>query len=300
MPLLPTTPELAALDVFVSVVELGSLSKAARAHHLTQPSVSSRIASLEAQLGLTLLERSPTGSVPTAAGALVAGWAGQVLQSAAELTAGVAALKARRSGRLRVAASLTIAEYLLPAWLETFLRNRPDSSIALDVHNSAEVLRRLEAGRADLGFIESPMATPSMEEHVVARDRLVVLVGRSHPWAGRGSVSLEEFAATPLVLRETGSGTRDALESVLALLGHGPPRSALVLGSTSAVRGAVLTGHSPAVLSDRAVAADLAAGGLVRIDVPGLMIERRLRAVWPTGRQLPPLALALLAELPSV
>jgi len=125
MPLAPTTPELAALDLFVSVVELGSLSKAAAAHGIAQPSASSRVRYLEQQVGLTLLERTPSGSTPTAAGSLVAGWAEQVLRAASELNAGVDALKARRSGRLRIAASFTIAEYLLPPWLETFLRHRP-------------------------------------------------------------------------------------------------------------------------------------------------------------------------------
>ncbi len=299
MALAPTTPELGALDLFVSVVKLGSLSKAAEAHRIAQPSASSRIRSLERQLGLTLLERSPTGSIPTVAGGLVAGWAEGVLRSADELNAGVAALKARRAGRLRVAASLTIAEYLLPAVLEQFLRNRPDDSIKLEVLNSSLVLDHLASGSADLGFIESPVPTPSMHEHVVAFDRLVAVVGRAHPWAMLGEVPIEALVTTPLILRERGSGTRDALTEAMRALGHGEPMSALELGSTSAVRAAVVSGGSPTVISHRAVEADLEAGSLVAIDVPGLEIDRRLRAVWPIDRELPPLAAALLAQLPG-
>lgn len=299
MALPSTTPDLAALDLFVSVVELGSLSKAAAVHHIAQPSASSRIRALERRLGLTLLERTPAGSVPTPAGDLVAGWAEAVLQSTSELNAGVEALKARKAGRLRVVASLTIAEYLLPAWLEKFLRNRPDESIRLEVANSALVLDRLAARQADLGFVESPVTTESMDEQVVAHDRLVVVVGPRHPWVRRGRVAFEELASTPLVLRESGSGTRDALESALAAAGLPTPSSALELGSTAAVRAAVAAGNSPTVISERAVVADVAAGSLVEIEVDGLEIERRLRALWPKGQSLPPLAVALLASLPA-
>ncbi len=299
MPLAANTPELAALDLFVSVVNWGSLSKAASAHHITQPSASSRIRTLERQLGVTLLERSPGGSTPTVAGSLVAGWAEGVLQSASELTAGVDALKARRSGRLRVSASLTIAEYLLPPWLEQFLRNRPDDSVELEVANSSIVLDHLANGTADLGFIESPLPTPGMHEQVVARDRLITVVGRQHPWALRPHIPIEALVGTPLVVREQGSGTREALEEALAALGHAPPPSALELGSTSAVRAAVISGRSPTVVSSRAVQADLDAGSLIAIDVEGLSIERRLRAVWPTSKTLPPLAADLLKQLPD-
>ncbi|MEM7275997.1 MAG: LysR family transcriptional regulator [Actinomycetota bacterium] len=298
MPLDPTTPELSALDLFVSVVNLGSLSKGAAAHHISQPSASSRILGLEQRLGLTLLDRSPTGSTPTAAGSLVAGWAESVLRSANELQAGVAALKASRSGRLRVAASYTIAEYLLPPWLEQFLRNRPDDSVELVVANSTAVLDLLAEGRAELGFIESPLPTPTMTEQVVAHDRLIAVVGRHHPWAGFGSIPLEALLTTSLVVRERGSGTRETLESALSELGHPPPPAALELGSTSAIRAAVMAGGPPTVLSHRAVAFDLDAGSLVEVPIDGLRIERRLRAVWPRTASLPPLAEALLKQLP--
>lgn len=297
MPLPPTTPTLAALDLLVSVVELGSLSKAAAAHHIAQPSASSRVRYLERQLGLNLLERSASGSTPTAAGSLVAGWAEATLRSAQMLTAGVDALKAKRAGRLRIAASLTIAEYLLPSWLERLLRNRPADSIKLEVANSEEVLKRLIDHQVDLGFIESVTPTPSMNEQVVAHDRLVVVVGRQHGWGRGGSVSVEELSATPLILRERGSGTREALEVALADLGYPMPTSALELGSTAAVRAAVIAGTSPTVISHRAVAAEFAAGTLVEVAVPGLHIDRPLRAVWPKGQPLPPLAVDLLSGL---
>lgn len=298
MPLPPTTPELASLDLFLSVVKLGSFSAAAKAHQVAQPSVSARIQSLERQLGVQLFERSPTGSTPTTNGSLVAGWAEKVLQSVDELQAGVAALTAETATPLRVAASYTIAEYLLPPVLEKFLRNRSADTIRLDVANSSAVLAALTDGRADLGFIESPTAAAGMREQLVATDRLVAVVGRGHPWRRRRRpVTAETVAGASLVVREPGSGTREALDVALAERGFDPPTTALELGSTAAVRAAVVGGGPPAVMSRLAVAADLDAGSLFEIEVEGLRVDRRLRAVWPKAAKLPTLARELLAHL---
>jgi len=286
VPLPPTTPELHALDVYVSVVELGSLSRAAARHHITQPSVSGRIRTLERQLGLTLLERTPNGSHPTVAGRVVAEWAEGVLRSAEELNVGVAALKAQRSGRLRVAASLTIGEYLLPGWLQQFVRRHPGDAVTLDVANSTAVLDLLRRGRADLGFIESPGAVDDMTEQVVAHDRLRLVVGRSHPWARRQSISVDAVVTTPMVLREPGSGTREAFEAALRGLADTEPIAALELGSTAAIRAAVIGGGPPTVISERAIEGALEVGDLIALDVPGLEVSRRLRAVWPRTTEL--------------
>ena len=119
----------------------------------------------------------------------------------------------------------------------------------------------------------------------------------AHPWANRRTVTVETLAATPLVTREAGSGTREALEAALAALDLGPPTAILELGSTSAVRSAVLDGNSPTVISRLAVAAELDAGSLIEIEVKDLAISRSLRAVWPRRNPLPPLAVQLLDSL---
>ena len=298
MPLPHDFPDLAALDLFRSVVDLGSVSRAAEAHGVAQPSASSRIRTLERQLGLRLLERSPTGSRPTPDGQLVADWTVDLLRRADDLAASVASLKAEQSGLLRIAASYTIAEYLLPPWLETFLADRPTDSVTLEVTNSRAVLDRLASGAVDLGFVESQNVPATLDQQAVAHDELVPVVSARHPWATRASVDLAELATTPLVLRERGSGTRAALEALLAAHGHDPPPSALDLGSISAVRIAVVNGSSPTVISRLAVADDLTNGRLAELNVPGFSIERTLRAVWPRRTELSRLASALLATLP--
>lgn len=297
VPLSASFPDLTALDLFTTVIEVGSLGKAAKVHGIAQPSVSSRIRNLERQLGVTLLERTTTGCVPTPEGIVVSGWADAILHAAHDLEAGLVALKAEQVGRLRIAASYTIAEYLLPAWLGRFTREHPSDTVALTVENSTNVLAELERGETDLGFIETPLQTPSMEETAVGHDQLVAVVPASHPWTKKRSVSMKDLAETPLVMREKGSGTREALEQALAEAGHGAPTSVLELGSTSAVRSAVISGNSPTVISRLAVADEIAAGQLAEVRVTGLKIERDLRAVWPKGKELPRLAAALLADI---
>ena len=154
-------------------------------------------------------------------------------------------------------------------------------------------------GHVDLGFIESPIDTV-MNEQTVATDELIVVVAPDHPWASRSQISLDAILTTPMVLREAGSGTRETFAHHLEELGHDAPMAALELGSTSAVRAAVATGTHPTVISRLAVDADLAAGSLIEIEVPGLKIVRRLRAVWPKRTSLPPLAEALLRRLPDL
>ena len=122
MPLPPRVSDLGPYDVLLSVAALGSMGRAAAAHGVSQAAVSARIRSLEGALGLTLLERSPQGTRLTATGALVADWARVAVDAAAALDEGVTALRTERDTRLRVAASLTVAEYLLPRWLVALRR----------------------------------------------------------------------------------------------------------------------------------------------------------------------------------
>lgn len=283
MTLTSRVPDLAALDLLLSVARLGSLGQAAREHGISQPSATARVKTMERLVGLALLDRSPRGSRLTPAGMLVADWARGVVEAAEALDAGVAALRAERDSQLRVAASLTVAEYLLPGWLVTLRRDRPATAVSLQVGNSSDTAKLVRDGHADVGFVEGPQLPPGLSGLVVARDLLKVVVAPGHPWARRRTpVPAAELAATPLIQREPGSGTRSALVKALARIAE-PVAPLLELASTTAVKAAAGTGAGPAVLSSLAVADDLATGRLVAVPVAGVELSRRLRAVWPAG-----------------
>ncbi len=284
MPLPPTFPDLVSLDLFVTVARLGSVSRAAEVHQLSQPSVSNRLTRLERQLKLTLLDRGPSGSVPTPEGALVAEWASALLDAAELLRVGAASLSTKRRSRLRVAASFTVAEHLLPGWLGTFHRVEPLHAVELEVINSTMVLERLRSGSTSLGFIESPDRAAGLRTQVVAVDELVVIVSPTHPWVRRRApLNAEDLAATPLVMREVGSGTRETLDVRLKQHGQDPVEPALELGSNTAVRAAVAAGVAPGVLSRLAVVSELESGRLVAVAFPNFDLTRELRAVWNPG-----------------
>lgn len=289
-------PDLSALEVLVTVAHTGSLNTAAAELGRTQQAVSARITAIEAQTGITMVTRTPRGSTLTAAGVVVAEWAARLLEVAAELDAGIAALRHDRQVRLRVAASLTISERLLPGWLVR-LKGGPGqpggagTEVTLTAVNSDEVTLRVRAGQDDIGFVEGPRAPRGCRSRIIGYDRLVVVVPPRHPWvARRTALRAEELAATALVTREPGSGTRAALQVALAraLDGQIPSAApALELATTAAVRAAVIAGAGPAVLSALVIGDDLAAGRLRAVPVEGLDLTRALRAIW-LGSRTPP------------
>jgi DNA-binding transcriptional LysR family regulator len=288
------TPDLIALDLLDSIAELGSLGQAASRHRMSQPAVSMRMSQLERKLGVTLLQRSPAGARLTPAGEQVVALSRRVLSEMRAMMAGVEALVAEESSHLRVAASLTVAEHLLPGWLAALHRESPEVILAVEVTNSSKVLARVRECRADVGFVEGhETRLNGMKTVRVRSDHLVVVVDPAHPWASRNSpVAGAELAAAELIVREPGSGTREVLEDALGACGG--LRSRLELGSTAAILAAARRGEGPAVLSALAVADDLDTGRLVAVQTEGISLARTLRAVWPQARPLAPLARRLL------
>jgi molybdate transport repressor ModE-like protein len=288
----PRVPELRALELLVVVARTGSLSAAAAELGISQQAASSRVRTMEALIGEPLIARSTRGSHLTPTGELVVQWADQVLHAAQELDAGIASLRTDRRAHLDIAASLTIAEHLLPKWLvglraRQVQRGQHPTEIRMTATNTARVTAMVSSGEVSLGFVEGPDAPAGLRKRLVGTDELVVVVGPDHPWATRGGrpISAAQLAATPMVVREAGSGTRTVLERALGT--HWQVAPALELSSTAAVRAAVAAGAGPAAVGADAVRDDLATGRLVPVRVTDLDLTRRLHAVWKGGSHPP-------------
>lgn len=289
-------PELASFEVLLAIARTGSLGAAAREIGLTQQAVSARLSSMEAQTGVQLAVRTARGSQLTPTGVVVAEWAARLLDVAHHVDTGLGSLRTQRRQQIKVVASQTIAEQLMPRWLVSLQaaavrRGVTAPNVILTATNSEHAIAAVRDGTADLGFIESPGTPQGLRSRVVAHDELVVIVPPDHKWARRSRVvSASELAQTPLVAREVGSGTRDSLTAALhQAVGDElrQPSPVLELSSAAAVRAAVLAGAGPAVMSRLAVADDLAVGRLRAVTIPELNLRRRLQAIWVGGRTPP-------------
>ena len=293
MPLPQPLPDVASLDLLKSVAELGSIRQASLLHNISQPAASTRLRSLERALGLQLLERQSGGSRLTDEGAAIVQWSEVLLDAMRTLISGTTALRHGSETHLRLAASMTVAEYLIPSWLNRLRTLDPTISVSLVMGNSEDVVEIVRRHRAALGFIEGQRAPKDLSSRVVGHDDLVVIVAPAHKWARTAAVTAKELAVTPLVLRESGSGTREVLEASLQQLGL-QVTTLVELGSTTAIKSAVQSGDGPAVVSRLAATNEVEEGKLVVVPIEGLELGRRIRAVWSKSVPLPPTARALL------
>jgi DNA-binding transcriptional LysR family regulator len=289
-------PELASFEAFLAIAETGSLGRAARELGLTQQAVSRRLATMEAHIGVTLAVRTTRGSQLTPAGMIVADWASRLLEVAKEIDAAMGSLRKEGRERIKVAASQTISEQLMPHWLlslqaEATRRGGTAPQVILTATNSEHAIASVRDGTVDLGFVENPGTPQGLGNCVVGTDELVIVVPPGHKWARRSrSVTAGELAQTPLVTRELHSGIRDSLTVALRqLLGEHMEQAAPVMELTSAaaMRAAVLAGAGPAAMSRLAVADDLATGRLHAVGIPKLDLRRKFRGIWVGGR-IPP------------
>lgn len=281
------TWDLVSLQLLVAIGRRGSLGAAARELGITQPAASARLRGLEATCGLNLVNRSPRGSTLTDDGVVLCESAARVLREAETFEVTLDSLRDRSRGALSVAASMTIAEHLVPRWVGALRRQDPDVVTGLTVANSDDVITMVRDGRVEMGFVESPVTARDLRMRTVHRDEVLVVVTPDHPWSRRRrAVDAGELAATPLVQREPGSGTRSTFERAL---GSAAP-VALQASSTHAVLSAALNGIGPAIVSEIAARADLAERRLVAVATT-LDLHRPLRAVWrPQTRLRPPLS----------
>ncbi len=276
--------DLAALRMLTLVADLGSISAAARAERISQPSASKRIQVLERQLRLELLDRRTRGAVLTEHGRVITEWCRAVVDATDALVTGSRALSEGAEGQLSIAASQTVAEYLCPSWLSEFRRRGKHLPVQLRVANSEGVIAAVRSRDVELGLVETPTVPGDLRSRWIGADRLLLAVSPVHPLAGRRRpVSRAELAAMPLASREGGSGTRDTLRQALGVPMAGP---AIELDSNTAVKVLISSGDYAAVISELAVANELRDGRLVEVPISEVDLSRSLHAVWRRGSRL--------------
>ena len=288
--------DLRQLEVFARVVETRSFSRAAEALRLTQSTISEHVRLLEEEVGVRLFDRLGRETVPTRAGELLYGYAQRLLALRAEAQQALQQFLGQISGGLTVGASTIPGEYVLPPLIGAFREKFPQVSIALHIGDSREIADAVVEGRVELGLIGARPEQRTLQAVELMPDELVVVVPPGHAWFGRKLVTLDELKPEPLIVREPGSGSRQALETALdeAGPGLGGLRVIAEMGSTSAIKQAVKAGVGLSIMSKRAVEEECRHGLLWCLTIKDLRFTRHFYVVTHTGRSRSPLCQAFL------
>lgn len=283
------------LAVFVALVDEGSFTKAARALQVSQSTVSGHIADLEKRVGLRLVSRARSGVRPTRAGESFIGPARQALNAELRARDAAAELIGLKRGALVIGASTIPAAHLLPPVLARFREAHPSLTLDVRTGDSAGSLVSLAEGSIDLAWIGAP--PPAELPHWrVGEDHMVLIAPPGHPCTEPGPLSLQTVAELAFVGREAGSGSQSSIDALLrARLGDIRFNIVCRMGSTEAIKRAVRAGLGCAFVSDLAVADEVAAGHLVRVEVPELANTRPFHIVARSEASLGPAARAFLA-----
>ncbi len=260
--------DLALLEVFCTVYEEGSFSKAALKLRLSQPTVSGHVKNLEEAVGARLLDRLPRNAAPTEAGKILYRRGRSILNEREAAIKELGKFLNCVEGSLSVCASTIPGEYLLPQLIADFHAKYPGVNIELQISDSKDVCDRVLAGTAEVGFVGARFDTVGLEFRKFASDTLGLIVPNNDEWKDIASITLDDLAGRPFLSREEGSGTRATFERAVGcelegfnIIGR--------FGSTNAVKEGLRAGLGISVLSLLAVAPELSRGELKVVEIEG-------------------------------
>ena len=282
------------LKVFRTVAAQMSFRKAAEVLHLSQPAVSQQIRALEEEAGVRLFDRAGSeghGSqiALTEAGRVLLGYATQAAETMEQAGRALASLNHDVTGELKLGASTTVAQYVLPRILGVFLRQYPQVKLSLVSGNTERIAEAVAEQEISLGIIEGPAMRRDVKTEKMVQDEMVLIVGPEHPWARRKSaITPQDLTMVPLLLRERGSGSRRVVERALKRAGL-TQRSlhiAMELDSTEAIISGVEAELGVGFVSRWAIGKVLRLGTVRPVSVEGLEILRDFSFVRLAGTEL--------------
>ena len=283
------------LNVFLAVAKYKSITAAADAMHVTQPTISMQMRELSEAVGLPLYEQIGKRLHLTAAGEAVAESARVMAEEWARLQQTIDAMKGHRTGRLRVAITST-AKYFVPRMIGGFCKAFPEVDISLEVLNRDGVVQRLRQNADDLYIMSMPPEDMKLEQHAFLDNPLVLIAPLSHPLARKRKLALSALANEPFILREPGSATRRACNMHFEKHRF-EPKVRLELGSNEAIKHSVAGGLGLSVVSRHALGNDLKEEGLAVLNVDGFPIRSQWWVLYPRGKRLSPIASAFIEHV---
>jgi DNA-binding transcriptional LysR family regulator len=283
------------MRLFLALADTGSVTAAARACHVTQPTASMQLREITDAVGVPLYEVISRRVFLTDAGHDLARTARSIADAWDAFGQRIDGVKGLARGRLKVAVVST-AKYFVPRLLGTFCARYPEIDIALEVLNRDGVLARLHDNLDDLYIMSMPPTDIEIEDQVFMPNPLVVIAATTHSLASRRKLALADLGRSRFILRERGSGTRMAVDAHFKRHGF-KPDVRLELGSNEAIREAVAANLGLAVVSRHALQAKAADYGVAVLKVAGFPVESNWHVVHRKGKQLSPIASVFQAHL---
>lgn len=267
------------VEIFVRVAETGHVTRTSEALMISQSAVSMALADLEKDAGDKLFQRQGRRLVLNERGRNLLAEAKEIIQKMHNFERLLRDSAAEPVGEIRIGASTTIGNYLLPSLMAEFSRINPRAKALLQVGNTQQIEIALEQGELEIGLIEGASHASTLEIYPWRDDELVVIVGKNHPWAGRAKLDEEMLISADWIIREKGSGTREVFEEAIShyseqIVPH------LELGHTEAIKKAVEAGLGLGCLSRLAVQRELDQGWLIELKSP-LDLSRPLTILLP-------------------
>ena len=283
------------LQIFLSLAEHGSVTAAARACHITQPTASMQLKDLSDAVGLPLYEQVGKTLYLTTAGEQLAETARAMSDEWSRFEQSIEAMKGHTKGRLRVAVAST-AKYFIPRILGSFCAQYPEIDISLQVLNRDGVVARLRQNMDDLNILSMPPEDLELERHAFLSNPLVLIVPANHPFIRKKKLDLHDLAEQSFILRESGSGTRLACDAFFRQNAF-TPKVRLELGSNEAIKQAVASGLGVGIVSAHALGPHYEAEALAILPVKGMPIHSNWWVLYPKGKRLSPIASVFLKHL---
>lgn len=273
------------LRIFYTVARLGSFSRAAEELRISQPSVSIQVADLERSLGVDLFEQLGKRIYLTDAGRVLEDYARRILNLVEEANSALAEVAGEYRGRLTIGASTTPGTYVLPRVIGAFQERFPNVTVTLDIANTRRIQERILRNELDVGIVGWEVSSHNLEVLPLLEDELVLVVPPAHQLARAEAVQAKVLGDERVILRERGSGTREAAEAALRDAGV-VLSPAMELGSNEAIKETVAAGLGVTILSTLAVAPEVAARRLVVVPMNDVSIRRSFRVVYHRDKRM--------------
>ena len=282
------------LNIFCKVIELKGFSKAGKAVHLSQPTISSHIKDLENHFGCQLIDRLGKKAVPSKAGELLYTYARKLIALRNEAEAAMDEFQGKIKGRLVIGGSTIPGGYILPQLIGAFTTDYPEVKISLIIGDTDQIIQDTLSGLLELGIVGAKPSDKNIVQEKLIEDEMRLIVTADHKWAGKKHISLELMFKEPFIVRETGSGTLKSIKMSLTEKGHIFEDLNIIseMGSTAAIIQGIKSKVGISILSTIAVAEELKARTLKALAIKDLKLKRSFYLIRHKHRSASPLCRA--------